>query len=251
MRQFVVAGNWKMNGSLEANAHLLEQLKSQLDNTTKAEIIVFPPTVYLAQIQQICRDTGIKWGAQDASPNRPGAYTGEIAVEMLEDFACEYVLVGHSERRTLYHEDDVMIAMKFAHAKRHGLTPILCVGETLHERKQQVTETIVKKQLDAIVNLADSTDVFKHAMIAYEPIWAIGTGLTASPEQAQSVHHAIREHVATIDKTIAEQLTLLYGGSVKAANAASLFAMPDIDGFLVGGASLDAHQFVEITQCIK
>ncbi len=251
MRPKIVAGNWKMHGTKAMIADLLAGLKAGLAAVRGVDIVVLPPFVYLEQVEQMLSDTTIAWGAQNLSANPPGAYTGEIAAEMLLDFSCRYVLVGHSERRALYNEDDVLVAMKFAHAKSHGLLPILCVGETLAERQAGQTDKVIKRQLDAVLNLAEGISAFNKSIIAYEPVWAIGSGLTATPEQAQAVHKMIRNKLAELNKDIAETTPILYGGSVKAANASALFAMADIDGGLIGGASLEARTFVEIVQCIN
>lgn len=251
MRPKIVAGNWKMHGSKAMVADLLAGLKTGLAGLAGVQTVVFPPFVYLEQVQQSLAGTGIAWGAQTMSANQPGAFTGEIAADMLKDFACGYVLIGHSERRTLYHEDDVLVAMKFAHAKAHGLTPIFCIGETQAEREAGQTEQVLNRQIDAVLSLEDGIHSFNNSVIAYEPVWAIGTGLTASPQQAQDVHQMIRQKLAALDETIAAQTAILYGGSVKASNAKELFAMADIDGGLIGGASLEAEQFVEIVRCIN
>lgn len=251
MRQAIVAGNWKMHGSPESTTRLLEGLKQGLPDLGSVHCVVFPPYVFIDQTAQLLQGTTIAFGAQNVSANEQGAYTGEVSADMLTALGCEYVLVGHSERRALYQEDDILVAMKFAQAKQHGLIPILCVGETLEQRQAGVTRDVVARQLDAILNLDAGISGFKKAVVAYEPIWAIGTGVTATPEQAQEVHQMIREKIAGLDKEIAEDLSILYGGSVKAANARELFAMPDIDGGLVGGASLQAEEYVEIVKCIN
>lgn len=251
MRQKIVAGNWKMQGSTATNQHLLDSLIQGLPSNTDVSVIVFPPAVYLEQVSATLAHSSIAWGAQNVSANEPGAYTGEIAASMLHDFNCRYVLVGHSERRSLYHEDDALLAMKFAQAIKHDLVPIFCLGETLEQRQQGQTEAVVKAQLDAVLQLDGGVSRLANAILAYEPVWAIGTGQTATPEQAQAVHAYLRGLVSEQDASIANSLSILYGGSVKAANASDLFAMPDIDGGLIGGASLDAQQFIEIMQCFK
>ncbi|MBS0358641.1 MAG: triose-phosphate isomerase [Proteobacteria bacterium] len=250
MRSKIIAGNWKMHGSKDSVTALLSNIKSNFA-ASSPQLIVFPPYVYLEQVQQTLKDTKIQWGAQNLSANEPGAYTGEVAAQMLLDFGCKYSLVGHSERRSFYHEDNILVAMKFAQAQRHHLIPILCVGETLQQREQGLTEEVIREQLQAVLLLQAGVQGFRQAVIAYEPVWAIGTGLTATPEQAQEVHQFIRRELAKQDEVIAAQVSIIYGGSVKAVNAKSLFAMPDIDGGLVGGASLDAHEFVEIAKCIN
>jgi len=245
MRTPLVAGNWKMNGSRERNAALLAGLVQGLAAGTTCEVLVCPPTVYLADAAQALAGSAIRLGAQDVSDQGQGAYTGETAADMLVEVGCRYVIVGHSERRQLYGEDDALVARKFRAAQAAGLTPILCVGETLDEREAAATEAVVTRQLGAVIEAA-GVAAFATAVVAYEPVWAIGTGRTASPEQAQAVHAAVRAYIASSDGTIAGSIQLLYGGSVKAANAAELFAMPDVDGGLVGGASLQAGEFLDI-----
>jgi len=249
MGRAIVAGNWKMYGTRDTVSALLMALKEGVGEDAGCEVVIFPPFVYLPESQTILDGTPIQWGGQNMSANEPGAYTGEIAAQMLIEYGCKYVLVGHSERRSLYNEDDVLVAMKFAQAQHQGLTPILCVGESQGEREQGLTEQVIACQLDAVLNLDGGVGLLENAIVAYEPVWAIGTGLTATPEQAQEVHGFIRNKLAQLDERIAERLPLLYGGSVKGKNAAELFAMPDIDGGLVGGASLDAQDFLEIIQC--
>lgn len=250
MRRPLVAGNWKMNGSKKSIATLLSSLAATAESIVhKTEIIVIPPFPYLGEVQQL-KSKAIGVGAQNLSEFEDGAYTGEVSAAMLQDFACQYVLVGHSERRTLYGESNAIVAKKFLQAHKHQLIPIVCIGETLAEREQEKTLQIIEEQLAAILNLADNLPCFEQTVIAYEPVWAIGTGLTATPEQAQAVHQAIRAQLAEVDKALADSMRIIYGGSVKANNAASLFAMDDIDGALVGGASLDEQQFSEIAkQC--
>jgi triosephosphate isomerase (TIM) len=248
MRKPIVAGNWKMNGSKASIAQLLEAIKSEgqkLYNTV--ELIVFPPSVYLEQVKNALQGSPISWGAQNISAKQNGAFTGEVAAPMLNDFGCQYVLIGHSERRTLYGESDKDVAAKYRVALQAGLKPIICVGETLQERNAGVTHQIIDHQLHGILASAEKEGL-RNTVIAYEPVWAIGTGLAAKPEDVQEVHALIREIVAKHDKDIAEQLRILYGGSVKRDNAAALFAMPDIDGGLIGGASLDAKEFLDIAK---
>ena len=251
MRKYIIAGNWKMHGSREANAALLAGFVPQLAPQPQAEVVVLPPLVYLQQIQELLASTPVKWGAQNISANEPGAYTGEVAATMLQDFDCTYILVGHSERRHIYGEDNQLVALKFAQAQHYGFTPILCVGETLAEREAGNTMAVVSAQIDAVLNLEGGAAVFAKAVIAYEPVWAIGTGVTATPEQAQEIHATIRQQLQTHDVAIAEQVRILYGGSVKANNAAQILQQVDIDGALIGGAALDSQQFLEIIQCIK
>lgn len=242
MRKKLVAGNWKMHGSLAENAALLSALKPALAGI---EAVVCVPFPYLAQAQAELTGSSIAWGAQNVSEQAKGAFTGEVSVSMLLDFGCTYVIVGHSERRSLYGESDALVARKYVAAQAAGLTPILCVGESLAERESGVTEAVVSRQLDAVIDAAGVASLAK-AVIAYEPVWAIGTGKTASPEQAQAVHAFIRGKVSALDASVADQLVIQYGGSVKAANAAELMAQPDIDGGLIGGASLVADEFVAI-----
>ncbi|MDO9221518.1 MAG: triose-phosphate isomerase [Thiobacillus sp.] len=242
MRKKLVAGNWKMHGSLAENAALLAALKLALEGI---EAVVCVPFPYLAQARAVLGGSSIAWGAQNLSEQTKGAFTGEVSASMLLDFGCRYVIVGHSERRSLYGESDELVASKYVAAQAAGLTPILCVGESLGERESGVTEAVVARQLDAVLKLAGVASLAR-AVVAYEPVWAIGTGKTASPEQAQAVHAFIRGKIAALDTSIADQLVIQYGGSVKAANAAELMAQPDIDGGLIGGASLVADEFVAI-----
>lgn len=247
MRQPLVAGNWKMNGSREMCAELLKGLVRGTEDGAGAEVLVCPPFVYLADAQKALRSSGIKLGAQSLCAEETGAYTGEIAATMLQDFDCEYVIVGHSERRALYGEDDALVARKFMAALKSGLKPIVCVGETLEQREAGETDTVIRAQISAVLEAAGAS-AFASAVIAYEPVWAIGTGKTASPAEAQAVHANIRSIIAAEDGTIAGSLRILYGGSVKASNAAELFSQPDIDGGLIGGASLEAEQFLSIVK---
>ena len=245
MRQPLVAGNWKMHGSRAENAKLVEAL-AQAYPSTPVECAVCPPHVYLAQVGGLLRaaELPIALGAQNVSAETKGAFTGEVSAAMLQDLQCRFVIVGHSERRQLQGEDDQLVARKFAAARTH-LTPILCVGERLVERKAGQQLAVIGRQLDAVLERTGAIG-FGGAVIAYEPCWAIGTGLTASPEQAQEVHAFIRGHLARQDAKIAGEVRILYGGSVNAGNAAQLFAMPDVDGGLVGGASLKAQEFLAI-----
>ena len=249
MRQKIVAGNWKMNGQIQQVIQLTNQIKELIDSDSTTQVIVIPPAIYLPLVNELLANSKIKMGAQNIYPKDFGAYTGEISVPMLKDYNCSYVLVGHSERRHYFHEDENFVAQKFHHVKDHGMIPVLCVGETLIEREKGQTEQVIAKQLLAVSE--KSKECFSECIVAYEPVWAIGTGKTASPEQAQEVHQFIREMVAEINNSDAERLTLLYGGSVNENNARALFTMPDIDGGLVGGASLNAKQFVEIVKCIN
>jgi len=247
MRKKLVAGNWKMHGSLAENAALLSALKPALAGI---EAVVCVPFPYLAQAQSELAGSSIAWGAQNLSEHSKGAYTGEVSASMLRDFGCSYVIVGHSERRSLYGESDQQVAAKFIAAQAGGLVPILCVGESLEEREAGITEQVVARQLDAVISAA-GIGALATAIVAYEPVWAIGTGKTASPEQAQAVHAFIRSKIAGLDAAIADALVIQYGGSVKAANAAELLAQPDIDGGLIGGASLVAEEFAAICQAAK
>jgi triosephosphate isomerase (TIM) len=244
MRRPVVAGNWKMHGTRAENALLVDALIEASD-ACPCDVVVCPPYVYLWEIHRQVKDSPVGLGAQNVSAESQGAFTGEVSAGMLKDVGCRYAIVGHSERRLLYREDDTLVARKFVAAQGAGLVPILCVGETLEERERGVTEQVVARQLDAVLAVAGIA-AFARAIVAYEPVWAIGTGKNATPEQAQAVHAFIRTRIAARDATIAAGLRLLYGGSVKAANAAELFDQPDVDGGLVGGASLKADEFVRI-----
>jgi triosephosphate isomerase len=241
MRRKLVAGNWKMNGGLAANARLLDRLAAQWTVADARELAVCVPAPYLAQAQAALTGTAVKWGAQDVSEHRAGAYTGEVAAGMLVEFGCRYVIVGHSERRQLHGENDDVVGAKARAAHEAGLIPIACVGETLAERERGETAAVVGRQLGAVIDALGGA--MRDAVVAYEPVWAIGTGRTAAPGEAQAVHASLRSQLATVN---AVEVSILYGGSVKAANAATLFAMPDIDGALVGGASLDAGEFLAI-----
>lgn len=245
-RKPLIAGNWKMHGSLADSRQLVEALRAGVNADASATMLLCPPYVYLGAVREWLQASPIALGAQDiADKPATGAYTGEVSGQMLRDVGCSHVIVGHSERRALYGETDAVVATKFKAAQVAGLTPIVCVGETLEQREAGQTRSIIERQVTAVVDSA-GVHAFARAVIAYEPVWAIGTGRTASPEQAQEVHAFIRGMLATRDATIAAGLNILYGGSVKGANARSLFAMADIDGGLVGGASLVAAEFLEI-----
>ena len=246
MRKKLVAGNWKMHGSLQSNAALLGRLKTGVSGL-RCEVAVCAPYPYLAQVQAELAGTPIQWGAQSLSEHGSGAFTGEVSASMLGDFGCRYVLVGHSERRGLFGENDATVAAKFVAARQAGLVPVLCLGETLAERESGQTMVVVARQLAAVIDLA-GVGALGAAVVAYEPVWAIGTGVTATPAQAQEVHAAIRALVADKDAALAAGLRILYGGSVKPQNAAELFAQPDIDGGLIGGAALVADDFLAICQ---
>jgi triosephosphate isomerase (TIM) len=245
MRKPLVAGNWKMHGSRAENASLVSGLLDLLQPEKRAEILLCPPFPYLMETGRLLKDSGVALGAQSVCAESQGAFTGEVSAAMLKDVGCRYVLVGHSERRQLFGESDALVARKFVAAQGQGLIPVLCVGETLEEREGDQTTSVVSRQLEAVLAVTGVQALAK-AVIAYEPVWAIGTGRTASPEQAQEVHAMIRAKVAERDGTIGGSVRILYGGSVKASNAQELFAMPDIDGGLVGGASLKADEFARI-----
>jgi triosephosphate isomerase len=247
MRKRLVAGNWKMHGSRQRNASLIADLVVGLEGGAAAEVLVCPPYPYLHEIGRALDGHGIGLGAQDACAEDEGAFTGEVSAVMLRDVGCTHAIVGHSERRALFDEDDRLVARKFVAIQRAGLIPVLCVGETLDEREHGITSGVVERQLGAVLDVAGAA-AFAASVVAYEPVWAIGTGRTASPQQAQEVHAHIRGIIAARDAKIAASLRLLYGGSVKASNAAELFAMPDVDGGLVGGASLQAEEFLGIIE---
>ncbi|MGY0503925.1 triose-phosphate isomerase [Luteimonas sp. e5] len=241
MRNKIAAGNWKMNGSREFAGELLAGLQPPPAGQG-VQMLVFPPMAYLAELIRVHGDSGIGFGAQDVSEHASGAYTGEVSAQMLADIGASHVLVGHSERRQYHGESSAQVARKFKAAREAGLVPVLCVGETLAEREAGQTESCIRAQVDAVFELLGA-QAFEGAVIAYEPVWAIGTGKTASPDQAQQVHAFIRSQAAAHDAKMADSLPILYGGSVKADNAAELFAQPDVDGGLVGGASLTAAEF--------
>lgn len=245
MRVKLVAGNWKMNGSLATSQALLKAILPPLAALDRARYAVCAPFPYLSAVAGALRGSNVMPGAQDVCQFDDGAYTGGVSGAMLADCGCRYVLVGHSERRAVFGESDDVVALKYAQALKHKLIPILCVGEALAEREAGQTEAVVARQLDAVIRLC-GTKALGSGVVAYEPVWAIGTGKTATPEQAQAVHAFIRGRVGAADRGIADGLTLLYGGSVKAGNAAQLFAMPDVDGGLIGGASLVPEEFTAI-----
>jgi len=244
MRRKLVAGNWKMHGSRAENEPLVEAILASRQ-PERTDCVICPPFVYLSEIARLLRGAATKLGAQDLCAEAQGAYTGEVSASMLKDVGCAYVIVGHSERRALYGEDDVLVARKFAAAIARGLTPILCVGELLAEREASQTQDVVGRQLEAVVSLTGIAP-FAQAVVAYEPVWAIGTGRTASPAQVQEVHGFIRQRLAQGDAKIAANLQILYGGSVKTGNARELFAQSEVDGGLIGGASLKAEEFLSI-----
>ena len=245
MRQPLVAGNWKMNGSRASVAELLGGLKAGIGRVKTAEVAVCAPAIYIPQTQAELDGSPIKWGGQDVSVHAAGAYTGEIAGPMLTDFGCHFVIIGHSERRAYHGETDELVAQKFAAARATGLVPILCVGETLEQREQAVTEEVVARQLDAVIAHC-GIEMVGEGVVAYEPVWAIGTGKTATPQQAQEVHAFIRGRLAANSQPVAEKVRVLYGGSMNPKNAAELVAQPDIDGGLIGGASLKADDFLAV-----
>lgn len=244
MRQKIVAGNWKLNGSRAFARELMDALVAA-PRVAGVDVVVLPPVPYLGELATRYADSGLAFGAQDLGVNGQGAYTGEVSGAMLRDVGARYVLVGHSERRQYHDESPQDVAEKFVAARKAGLVPVLCVGETLNQREAGHTEYALEKQLGPVVELAGIA-AFEGAVLAYEPVWAIGTGRTASKEQAQEVHAFLRGELAAHDARIAGSLPILYGGSVKPANAAELFAQPDVDGGLIGGASLVAQDFLAI-----
>lgn len=247
MRRPLVAGNWKMHGTRAGVATLLDGLQSGIGNVRNCEVAVCPPFVFLPQVQAQLKGSKIAWGAQNLSQEKSGAFTGEISAEMLVEAGCSCVIIGHSERRAIYGESDALVAKKYAAALAAGLMPILCVGELLEERESGATEAVVARQLDAVLSASGAASLAR-AVIAYEPVWAIGTGRTASPQQAQDVHAFIRTRVRSHDAKVADGVRIVYGGSVKASNAEEIFKMADVDGGLIGGASLKADEFLAICQ---
>jgi triosephosphate isomerase len=250
LRRPLVAGNWKMHGSRAEAERLVGALIARGAAAGGAEVVVCPPFVHLADVGRQLAGSRLALGAQDVCAEEPGAHTGEISASMLADLGCRYVIVGHSERRATCGEDDALVARKFQAAQRRGLVPVLCVGETLAERERGATREVVLRQLDVVLATAGA-GAFTAAVVAYEPVWAIGTGRTATPAQAQEVHALIRVRIAEKDARIAASLRVLYGGSVKADNAGLLFAMPDVDGGLIGGASLQAEEFTAICRAAE
>jgi triosephosphate isomerase len=244
MRRQMIAGNWKMHGSRAEKTALVETIVQKLPNTS-AEVWLCPTFVYLSEMSRELSGSSISMGAQDVCAETQGAFTGEVSASMLKDVGCAGAIVGHSERRAIFGESDQLVARKFAAVLAVGLTPILCVGEQLAEREAGRTFEVVDRQLDAVLDLS-GVAAFSRAVIAYEPVWAIGTGKTASPQQAEEVHAHIRGRIASRDAKIAALVRILYGGSVKASNAAEIFAMPNVDGGLIGGASLKAEEFLAI-----
>lgn len=244
-RPKLVAGNWKMHGLRDFNTALIDKLLLASDSFNDMEVVICPPFTYLSEIHHMLKDSEYKLGAQNVYCEMTGAYTGEISPTMLQDVGCKYVIIGHSERRQHFGETNTLIARKFRSAYHVGLVPILCVGESETQRQEDLTFQVIEEQLKAVLDLVP-IQAFKRAVIAYEPVWAIGTGLTASPEQAEAVHKFLRDRISSKDSDIASQLPIIYGGSVKSENAADLFKEENIDGALVGGASLNATDFLAI-----
>lgn len=250
MRKKMIAGNWKMHGSRYNARLLLQAIRAGAADLDAIEIVVLPGFVHLQVAEEILANSLVAWGAQNLYVGESGAFTGEISAPMLVDYGCHYVLVGHSERRTLFQEDLLEVASKFKSALQFGLHPILCVGETQAQKEQGKTEDVLSAQLESVIQTVN-IQLFRQAIIAYEPVWAIGTGLTATPDEAQQVHAFIRKFIANYQVEVANTVRILYGGSVKANNAKALFAMPDIDGGLIGGASLDAEAFLAICRSCR
>ena len=246
MRTPLVIGNWKMNGTLASAPALASGVRVAAAQFAGVETAVCPPFLHLAAVHAAVADGPVALGVQNICDFAPGAYTGEIAAEMLAVFGVRFVLVGHSERRALFGDTDSRVLAKCRRAHAAGLTTVLCVGETLSERQEGRTETVIAGQIDALLEASDALSLLENLVIAYEPVWAIGTGETATPEQAQAVHHFIRTRLAGLSPVIANAMRVLYGGSVKPGNAAELFGMPDIDGGLIGGAALKAEDFIAI-----
>jgi triosephosphate isomerase len=245
MRDRIVAGNWKLHGDRQFARSLLDAIVA--DRPQGVRVAVFPPMPYLGELTERYGASGLEFGAQDVDTNEQGAYTGEVSPRMLLDVGCRYALVGHSERRHFHEETSEQVARKFHAARKAGLVPVLCIGETLHQREAGQTEWAIERQLGPVIH-AGGIQCFDGAIVAYEPVWAIGTGRTASPAQAQQVHAFIRGELGALDAKIAGSLPILYGGSVKPDNAAELFAQPDVDGGLIGGASLVARDFLAIAR---
>ena len=251
MRRPLIAGNWKMHGTQQSAHDLVQAIINAAKSVPNVELAVFPPFVHIAKCATLLSHSTVRYGAQNVSEFLNGAYTGEISASMLKELGCHYVIIGHSERRHIFGETNAMIAKKGIAAVNAGLIPILCVGETLAEREKELTLSVVQEQLEVVCILKDNCTAFADIVIAYEPVWAIGTGKTATPEQAQAVHAFIRARLLKIDATLASKTRILYGGSVKPDNAKALFEMNDIDGALVGGASLDANCFIEIAKKVS
>lgn len=247
MRKILIAGNWKMNGSTSMINDLISGIVAGAKKLSSVETAVCPPNLYIPLVTQATKDSAVGVGAQNVSTQASGAFTGEISTDMLNDFSCQYSIIGHSERRTLYGETDELVAEKFKVVKAAGLIPILCIGETLAQREANETESVVARQLDAVSAL-NGTDAFSACVIAYEPVWAIGTGKTATPEQAQATHAFIRQHLSKANANNAQKVQILYGGSMNPSNAKNLLGQQDIDGGLIGGASLKTDDFMAICQ---
>ncbi|MBC3919780.1 triose-phosphate isomerase [Undibacterium sp. CY18W] len=243
MRRTLIAGNWKMNGDFSANRSLLSEIKAGLPASLNCDVLVCPPAPYLAQCAELLAGTAVMWGAQDVSVHAQGAYTGEISAAMLADCGSKYVIVGHSERRAYHAESDELVAQKALHLQKSGLLPIVCVGETLEQRESGQTNQVVAAQLNAVLDVLGDMAAM---VVAYEPVWAIGTGKTATPQMAQDVHQFLRQQMAARNAAVADKVQILYGGSMKPENAAELLAMPDIDGGLIGGAALKSQDFLSI-----
>lgn len=246
MRRTLIAGNWKMNGNQAANAALLNEIKDGIGQSA-CVVAVCVPAPYYAQCQSVLKGSSVAWGGQDLSIHESGAYTGEVAATMLVDFSCAYVIVGHSERRTYHGESDGLVAKKAVRALAAGLTPIVCVGESLEQRESGKTGEVVGMQMDAVLAAVPDDELVK-IVVAYEPVWAIGTGKTATPQMAQDVHAMLRQKLSAKSRAAAEVVQILYGGSMKPDNAKELLAMPDIDGGLIGGASLKSSDFLAIVR---
>ncbi len=247
MRTSLVAGNWKMNGSRESVSELINGVVEGAKSLTNVDIAVCPAFIHIADVTAVTKDSNVGVGSQDVCTELKGAFTGETSIEMIKDFGCKYAIVGHSERRTIYGETDEVVANKFSVVKNAGIIPIFCIGETLEEREANITEEVCARQIDAAFTLLGD-DAFADSVIAYEPVWAIGTGKTASPEQAQAVHAFIRQHIAKHNASIAETTQILYGGSMNPGNAKELIGQTDIDGGLIGGASLKPNDFLAVCQ---
>ncbi|MBI3284659.1 MAG: triose-phosphate isomerase [Burkholderiales bacterium] len=245
MRRTLIAGNWKMNGSLAANKALLAEIKAGLSDGGACDVLVCAPAPYLLQCAETLKGSKVVWGAQDVSAHEVGAFTGEVSSAMLMDCGCSYVIVGHSERRAYHGEGNEMVAQKTVQALKSGLVPVVCVGETLEQRENAQTEAVVSAQLQAVLDVL-GVAALKKIVVAYEPVWAIGTGKTATPQMAQEVHAVLRRLLAAKDVVLAECVQILYGGSMKPENAKELLAMPDIDGGLIGGAALKSADFLAI-----
>ncbi len=245
MRMPMVAGNWKLNGTRKSAESLAQNIVGGTQNLNGVEVLICPVYVHIPIVQKIVESSDVKLGAQDASIEEYGAFTGEVSTSMLSEFDCQYVIIGHSERRSMFADTNDVVAQKFMSVQKVGLVPILCVGESLEERETGFTEKVVDEQLDAVITLV-GVNAFANCVVAYEPVWAIGTGKTASPKQAQDIHAFIRAKFNTLDSKVADDLRLLYGGSVKPGNAEELFSMTDIDGGLIGGAALDGDDFLAI-----